>query len=162
MITKATDILFYPAGSQGAPLVILRAQVHPPCFRYHFRESSRPFRMYRKESRPLAEDQRHVALTRNISHLIWGRPRPSRRAILPDDRIFSRPCFHLARGARAIAVIPRIPLVFDASCTAARQQTFPTIARREINPPEEGVRETDRSNGSTRERERSIAREREA
>jgi len=34
--------------SQDIPLVIFRAQVHLPCFRYHLREGSRPFRMHVK------------------------------------------------------------------------------------------------------------------
>lgn len=165
MVTKAAGALFDELRSESRciRLVTHRTQIYLLHFRYHLRGGSRPFRMIRGESRHPTVDQRHVALTKNISYLIWGCPRP----FLP--RSFSPIGFSLdlAFISRAETEQSRLSsnsttsLTF-AFATTAREQTFRTVAGHEINP-REGVQ--DGSIGWIDEKVpagRSIAREREA
>lgn len=127
MITKAARVLLFV--NQLDQLLtdlkiffILCAQIHLLCFRYHLREGIRPFRMYVKNHGVRGRSKTRGALKKHfVSHMELLLPLLP--AILFNDRIFSRSCFHLARGDRAIAIIFEFR-VFDASWRRRASKRF--------------------------------------
>lgn len=111
-----------------------------------------------KESRHLAEDQRHVALTRNISYLIWGRrPRP----FFP--RSFSMIGFSLDFAFISRAKTKQSRLSSNsASLTRSNDSVRANVSnyRATRDQPCEGGAGRDRSYGSTRRYRRAIYRAR--
>jgi len=116
----------------------------------------------RKESRHPAEDQRHVALTRNIPYLIWGCSRPF------FSRSFSTIGFSLDLAFISRAETEQSRLSSNsASLThrdgaAACRQTFWTIARDVRSTLRRGAERIDRMDQREDTGQRSIARERKA